>query len=114
MSAKDSLELAAGIVGLAGVLVSIWGTFLLTRFYHPFGPGSFLRTVAKATLHFMTGRQDKALARARLITKLGAITPEQKAKSLLGVYWIFVGFVLQGVAVALSLGDTIWGIVTRP
>jgi hypothetical protein len=59
----------------------------------------------------MTGRRDAAMARARIITKLGSITPEQKAESLLGVYWIFIGFVLQGVAVALSLGDTIWGIV---
>jgi hypothetical protein len=113
MTAKDAVEIGSALLALAGVAAGIRGTFLLTRLYHSYDVLSFIRTIVKVVGLTLIGDTRRTLARARAATKAGAFTPEEKAESLVGVYWIFIGFVLQGVAVALSLGDTIWSIATR-
>jgi hypothetical protein len=98
---------------LIGVLLSIWGTYLLTHWYHPFEFLDFLKSVLQVTTMYMFGRRDRAMKIVRAATKFGGLNEEKRYESLVGLCFIFVGFVLQAVG-ALCWGvDTIWGLMEK-
>jgi hypothetical protein len=103
LSAKDILEISSAIMGLLSVSAGIVGTFWLTRLYHAFKPVDFLRAVWSSVSHTARGHFLEALNEARVATRFGGFQPENKAQSLVGVYWVFIGFVLQGIAGVLAV-----------
>lgn len=96
---------------LIGVLLSVSGTYLLTRWYHPFKLKGFLGIVFRVTWLFITGQRDSAIQITRTATKLGRLNREKRAESLIGLYLIFVGFLFQAVGALLWGADTVWSLL---
>jgi hypothetical protein len=103
MAHKHILEFISVAIGLAGTIVSILGTYFPTRFYHPFSPLGFLRTIAAWTGWFIRFDFASVEKHAVITSRLGEVTPERRAQSLIGIYWIFVGFALQAVSLLVLL-----------
>ncbi len=95
------------------MVLSVCGTYLLTRWYHPFKLFNFLLFIIQVTGLFIVGRTDEAIRRTEAATKIGRVNKERRAVSLIGLYMIFVGFILQAVG-ALCWGvDAVWGILEK-
>ena len=108
MTIKFVLDLGSQILLLTGLVVSIWGTFQLTRFYHSYDFASFTRETLKLIVLTIFGKSDLVSLRAKVANQLGEITPEQKANSLIGIYWIFIGFVFQVLGTGTALCSVLW------
>lgn len=116
------------IVALLGVGSSVWGTYLLTKWYHPFSETGFMEHLkdspflAMALLERKQKRiggetsqsearpsaGERALQELEAVVELGAINLEKRAVSLVGIDLIFIGFVLQAIGATLSLADVVW------
>lgn len=107
MTTKNALELVSSLIGVVGTSASMWGTFLLTRFYHTFSARDVLRVVARWTGAFLLFHSTAVAQEARGIAALSSITEEKKAISLVGIYWVFVGFLLQGASLLLLTVDVL-------
>ncbi len=114
------LLLCSAILTMFGVAVSVWGTYLMTIFLHPFDLQGFLNFIADspeyamALLEEQRSRSSERAASARAlknletIAKLAAVNPERRDISLVGVGLLFLGFALQAVGVIFSLIDLAW------
>ena len=105
--AKATVEILAAILSLAGVIVSTHGTYLLTRWYHPFTEGGFVASLRRMMWRKMRGKNEELSRHLRVTTALAKLRPEDKSRSLDGIYWVFVGFVLQTIGALLVLLDVL-------
>jgi hypothetical protein len=106
------LQLSSLIVLVLGVLLSVIGTFYLTHLYHAFDAAGFFTAVARAAWLVATCRPRRLLTEAKVTAGLTP-DPEERGKSLIGIYLIFLGFVLQGVGTVLALVDFTLGIACK-
>ena len=107
------LEVGSAAVTLAGVLVGVYGTFLMTKFYHPYGPFGFLQSLARMTGRLVTFQTKRAQAHNDVAAAFAKLTPEKTGESLSGAHWLFIGFFLQGIGGVLMLVD-VWITNFRP
>jgi hypothetical protein len=107
------IQILGPVTTFSGVILSIWGTYLLTRWYHPFKLRGFLQFIFQVTGMFIVGRKVEAIHRTEVATKLGRVNREKRAVSLIGLYLIFVGFIFQGIGAFCWGVDTIWGFLVR-
>jgi hypothetical protein len=98
---------------MLGVLLSVWGTYLLTRWYHPFRFWGFLGSVLQVTGLFVTGRRERATSILRAAAKFGRLNEEERAESLIGLCLIFVGFLLQAMGALCWGADVVWGLLRK-
>lgn len=98
------VRFAGPLVTLLGVGLGMYGTFLVSRFYHSFRPKIFWITVFKTLWHFLTFRKSKAVNFIEIAVKVSLDNKEDKPTTLLGYYLIFWGFAFQG------LGALLWEI----
>lgn len=124
-----SFSIAGPLVTLAGVIVSVIGTYLLTKWYHPYTEGGFFKHIQEAPFLAMillqkparnipgegpqieapqTEKARKRLAKLDRIADLAKVNDERRSVSLVGIDLIFIGFVLQGIGAVSSLIDVIW------
>ncbi len=116
------------LVTLVGVAVSVLGTFLLTKWYHPYTEEGFLDHLMDTPLFVMAvlhkknepipGEEiqrperpteaEKKLYDLERISRIAEVNKERRAVSLVGVDLLFIGFVLQGVGAVSSLIDVSW------
>jgi len=87
----------------AGVVLGVYGTYLVTRQYHPFDKAGFARTVARLLILRITRRGDEADRAIKVA--IGLADPEDRWQTLNGVYYVFLGFVAQVVGSLLWLVD---------
>jgi hypothetical protein len=104
---KAALETGAAGLTLAGVFVGVYGTYKMTKFYHPYRWAGFVKSVVMTMYRDLTGQEDKVNRHNRVAAKLAGMTPEDKADSLRGVEWVFVGFLLQTGGAIIVLIDVI-------
>jgi hypothetical protein len=113
---------------LIGVAVSVLGTYLLTKKYHPWKPGDYFRHLADSPFFAMVllrkkrdqvpgespsqpGRpseSERKLEELRIYARAGEANKERGTVSLVGIDLIFIGFVLQGIGAVFSLADVAW------
>ena len=110
LTTRDIIQLAGPAITIIGILLSIYGTYSLTSWYHPLKLGGFLFAVFKGTGWVLIGEKAKALQVTKAAMRLGA-KHERRARSLIGIYFIFVGFVLQAVGAFCWGADMLWGIL---
>lgn len=92
----------------------MWGTYLLTRWYHLFSATGFWSAIWRIIV--LSAKLDMAsfIREAEIATKLGSVHPEAKAESLVGVYYIFLGFVLQLGGARFWGADALWSVFWGP
>jgi hypothetical protein len=124
-----SFSIAGPLITLIGVIVSVLGTYLLTKWYHPYTEHGFIDHLLEAPLLAMIILQkekpptpgeeaqpsspqekkaERMLKKLDGIAKVAEYNKERRSVSLVGVDLIFIGFVLQGVGAVCSLIDMIW------
>jgi hypothetical protein len=120
-----TLSVGGPLVTLIGVAVSVLGTYLLTKKYHPWTPGDYLRHLSDSPFFAMAllerkhdairseslsqpSESDRKLEELRLIARAGEVNPERGSVSLVGIDMIFIGFVLQAIGAVFSLADVAW------
>ena len=100
-----AIKLCAAIFTFAGVVIGIIGTYLMTSAYHPFkAPAviyNFFRVIG-LLLRFQWKRAREMLSDAAFF---GEINPEDRARSLLGIYVLGISFLFQTVGAALYIID---------
>ena len=91
---------------LAGVVVAVYGTYLMTTAYHPFKTLDLIKNMARTFFRLSTLRWRKA---KELITDVSnlEVNKEDRAKSLMGVYFLFLSFVLQTAGAVLAVLDVV-------
>lgn len=102
-----TIEILAALFSLVGVVVGTHGTYLLTRWYHPFSEGGFIVSLRRMLWRKIMGRSEESARHLRVTSALAKLRPEDKARSLDGIYWVFVGFVLQTFGALLVLVDAL-------
>jgi len=102
---KTFCHVGGPILVLLGTLVSVGGSFLMTRFYHPFGPINFARSLRRI-IWLVISRQKQTLAKVMAGAPQFA-NDENKARSLAGVYILFSGLAVQSLGAILVLCDVI-------
>jgi hypothetical protein len=124
-----SFSIAGPLITLIGVIVSVLGTYLLTKWYHPYTEHGFVDHLLESPLLAMIilqkqkpplpGEQpqtpspqeikaQKMLNKLDGIAKIAELNKERRSISLVGIDLIFIGFVLQGIGAVSSLIDVIW------
>lgn len=104
---KATLEVGGTVLTLAGVLVGVYGTFVMTKFYHPYGPVGFVMSIMRMLGRLVIGRAKKNQEHADVAAAFGSLTPEKKGESLSGAHWLFIGFFLQTGGAILIAIDTV-------
>jgi hypothetical protein len=117
-------SVGAPVITLIGVAVSVLGTYLLTKKYHPWRFADYLRHLVDSPMFAMVlfnkqssmpgeeplaaPKPDPRLEELRLIVRASEVNPERGTVSLVGIDLIFIGFVLQAVGAVFSLVDVVW------
>jgi zinc transporter ZupT len=101
MRNTDKLNLAGFVIASAGSMLGMAGALLQTNAYYPFKPAPLIKYLLGITLGPILGKNvaDEIHTAAKLAEK----RPEDRAKSLHGLYFLFCGFLLQLVGAAVLL-----------
>jgi hypothetical protein len=110
---KAWLEVGGAIFTLAGVLVGVYGTFVMTKFYHPYGPIGFVVSMIRMLGRLIIGQGKKNQEHSDVAAAFAELTPEKKGESLTGAHWLFIGFFLQTIGALLIMADA-WIVNCRP
>jgi hypothetical protein len=110
---RDIIQVSGPAITLVGIFLSIWGTFLLTRWYHTFDLPDFLKCGVQVTIFVITGQSQRAFDLIRAVTKFGRLNKERRPRSLAGLFMIFAGFVLQALGAVFWGVDMVWGILEK-
>lgn len=105
---KTCLELGGAGLTLLGVIIGVYGTYILTKWTHPLGWWGFNWSVLVMFWNKLTRSEDRITRINEVSTKLAAMSVENKAESLHGLHWVFFGFVLQTLGAVLLAFDAAW------
>ncbi len=105
---KAWLEISAAIFSLLGVIVGVRGTYLLTSWTHTYDWWNFTLSIAKMFGRKLIFREDKNNRVEKTVAILAERNDENKAESLHGLDWVFLGFILQTVGAVLIAIDAFW------
>lgn len=123
-----AFSIAGPLVTLIGVAVSVLGTYLLTKKYHPWTPRDYVKHLCDSPFFAMAlletkhddipgepplqprkpSESERRLEELRIFARAGEANKERGSVSLIGIDLIFIGFVLQGIGAAFSLVDIAW------
>lgn len=68
---------------------------MITKAYHPFRGVGLLIVLVRLSTRYLLGHRERAIEEFRYMNKI-AINKESRTESLVGIYLVFVGFILQG------------------
>ena len=86
-----------------GIIVSAYGTYLITRFFHAMPKWDFAKSAMYIAWLYITRRSVEVKKLVGSVAKFGKeFGSEDKQETLAGLYVVFAGLVLQGV------GDVLW------
>ena len=98
---KAVLEISGAVLTLIGVVIGVYGTYIMTKFNHPYGPLGFVKSMCRMLWRMIFFQEQKTVRHNAVAAKFAALRPEEKGESLSGIQWVFVGFVLQTIGAAL-------------
>jgi hypothetical protein len=101
---KAFLEITSAIFGLLGVVAGVYGTWVMTKWTHVYGFWGFLWNILTLLFH----KADSQRRKNEIATKLAELEKEKKGESLSGLYFVFLGFVLQTIGAILLAIDAVW------
>ena len=103
---RETLGLAGPLITLLGVFAGAWGTLLMCRPYHPFGTWRVLLHLASVAGMVLRGRFAEASQSIRNASDFSAINPENRFRTLEGVYVLVFSFLLQTLGATLIFADS--------
>lgn len=103
------LKVDIAYLSLAGVLLGLLGTYLMTSAYHPFGEGGLIKNFFRVVGLALTLRWKQAKDIVTDVVSFGDLNPEDRRKSLTGIYLLFLSFAVQTAVAILGVFD-----VTHP
>ena len=103
------VHLGAPIATGIGVILGVIGTYLICKPYHPFGVWGLVRHIFSLIPYAIQKGPSQARGLVGTASRLSAINEEDRAKSLVGVYFIFLGFIMQAIGALLWTIDASLG-----
>ena len=107
--ARVCVRVGAPIATGVGVILGVMGTLLICKPYHPFSVWGLVKHIFSLIPYAIRKGQSQASGLARTASRLSAINEEDRAKSLVGVYFVFLGFVMQAIGALLWTIDASLG-----
>ena len=105
---KAVLEITGAVLTLLGVVIGVYGTYLMTKFSHPFGPLGFTISMARTISGMMFGERENTKRYIEIAGKFAALKEQDKGESFVGLHWLFFGFFLQTLGAILIMIDVAW------
>ena len=102
-----NLKFDIAILALFGVLLGLVGTYLMTTAYNPFGSGGLIKNFGRVAFWTLTFQWKAARDVVRDAALFGELNPENRGRSLGGIYLLFLSFVVQTAAGILGIVDAI-------
>lgn len=99
------IKIGVAASALLGVLLGSVGSYLMTSAYHPFAQRELWKAFIRALGFFVTFRFKKALQLISDTVYFAEVNQENKRLSLLGIYILFLSFVVQTVSALLAVID---------
>ena len=100
-----NLKLDIAVLTLIGVLLGLVGTYLMTTAYNPFGALGLVWNFFRVAGLVARLQWAKARNLVRDAAFFGELNPENRGRSLAGIYLLFLSFVVQTVAAVLGICD---------
>jgi hypothetical protein len=99
------IEVGGALFTLIGVVIGVYGTFLMTKFYHPYSFSGFIKSLVNMLGRAITGQQRRNELHVDIAAEFGKLNQEKKGETLSGANWLFVGFFFQTVGAVLAFID---------
>jgi hypothetical protein len=104
-----AVKLCAAVSSLIGVVLGVVGTYLMTSAYHPFNAQGVMYDFLHVVFLFLTFRWKRGLRMIGDAAFFGEVNPEDRRRSLLGIYVLGVSFLFQTAGAALFVLDVFAG-----
>lgn len=95
------VRVGAPIATGTGVILGVMGTLLICKPYHPFTVWGLVKHIVSLIRYAMQEGPNQVSKLVQTTSRLSQINNEDRAKSLLGVYVLVVGFLFQGIGALL-------------
>lgn len=99
------LHWAGPVLSLIGVILGTWGTLLMCRAYHPFSTWKVIVHLADVMGSLLRGNTAAASQAIKDASEFARVNPENKYRTLTGVYILVFSFALQTIGAILILAD---------
>ncbi len=110
---KEVLEVSGAVFTLLGGLIGAYGTYFVTKWYHPFQGLDFMGSLIAIAARLFLGRKRAAIAEIQAEATFGELNKEQKAESLFGAYLVLIGFAVQSAGALLLVAVAVWSAVEK-
>jgi hypothetical protein len=104
-----AIKLCAALFSLVGVVLGVVGTYLMTSAYHPFNAQAATYDFLHVVFLFLTFRWKRGLRTIGDAAFFGEVNPEDRRRSLLGIYVLGVSFLFQTAGALLFVVDVFTG-----
>jgi len=101
------VKIGAAVFLLIGVVVAVYGTYLMTTAYHPFKKLDLVRNMLRVSFRLVTIQWRAADDLIKDVASVALANPEDRPTSLRGVYFLFVSFLFQTVGAILAVVDVL-------
>ncbi len=99
------LHWAGPVLSLLGVMLGTWGTLLMCRAYHPFSTWKVVVHLADVIGSLLRGERAAAAQAIKDASEFARVNPENKYRTLMGVYILVFSFFVQTIGALLILAD---------
>lgn len=99
------LHLSGPIISLAGVVLGAYGTLLMCRPYHPFTTWRVVQHLLWIAGKVLTGDTQAARDAIRDASEFATVNQENRDRTLVGVYFLVLSFIVQTIGAVLMLAD---------
>jgi hypothetical protein len=101
------LHFSGPIITLVGVVLGAYGTLLMCRPYHPFTTWGVVRHLVWIAGRVLAGDTQAAKQAIRDANEFSTINPENRDRTVAGVYVLVFSFIVQTVGALLILVDMV-------
>src|SRR5271166_2709510 len=101
------LHFAGPVITLIGGVLGAYGTLLMCRPYHPFGTWGVVQHLLWIAGKVVTGNTQAAREAIRDANDFSTINPENRDRTVAGVYVLVFSFIVQTIGAALILVDLV-------
>lgn len=107
--ARTFVRVGAPVATGFGVILGVMGTLLICKPYHPFTVWGLAKHIFSLIPYAIRKGPSQASGLVRTASRLSTINEEDRARSLVGVYLVFLGFVMQAIGALLWTIDAYLG-----
>jgi len=101
------LHLSGPLISLVGVVLGAYGTLLMCRPYHPFTNWGVVQHLVWIAGKVLTGNTQAAREAIRDANDFSTINPENRDRTVAGVYVLVFSFIVQTIGAVLILVDLV-------